>query len=178
MTARAALALLATLAAAPAAAEVVETAPTGFTSRSEAWVAKPPAELWAALLQWGRWWDPAHSYSARPGALVLEPRANGTLSESWEGGSVWHATVLNVLPPQLLRLSGGFGPLQALPVSAVLDFTLKPEGEGTRLTMSYRVGGPPQTRLPDLAAPVDAVMSAGFARLVRFAQTGTPQESR
>jgi uncharacterized protein YndB with AHSA1/START domain len=178
MTVRACLALLAALAAAPASAEVVESVPTGFTSRSEALVARPPAALWAALLQWGRWWDPAHSYSGKPGALLLEPRANGTLAESWDGGSVLHATVLNAMPPRLLRLQGGFGPLQALPVNAILDFTLKPEGQATRLTMTYRVGGPPQTRLPDLAAPVDAVMSAGFARLVRFAQTGTPEESR
>jgi uncharacterized protein YndB with AHSA1/START domain len=166
------------LLAAPVAAEVTTSGPDGFVSRSEALVAKPPADVWTALLDWTAWWDPAHSYSGKPGLLKLEPRAGGTLSETWEGGSTWHATVVNLLPPRLLRLHGGFGPLQSLPVNAVLDFQLKPEGAGTRLSMTYRVGGPPMAKLDTLATPVDAVMSAGFKRLVRLAETGRPEETR
>ena len=37
--------------------------------------------------------------------------------------------------------AGGFGPLQALPVNAVLDFTLKPEANGTRLTIMFTMHG-------------------------------------
>lgn len=166
------------LLASPAAAEVTQSGPDGFVSRNEALVARPPAELWTALLAWSSWWDPAHSYSGKPGVLVLEPRAGGTLTETWDGGSVWHATVVNAMPPRLLRLHGGFGPLQGQPASAVLDFQLKPEGAGTRLTMTYRVGGPAMAKLDALAAPVDSVMTAGFQRLVRKAETGRPEETR
>lgn len=173
---RAAILALA-LVAAPAAAEVTEKGPDGFVSRSEAVLAKPPAEVWTALTGW-RWWDPAHSYSGKPGVLALEPQAGGTLSERWDGNSVWHATVVNAMPPRLLRLHGGFGPLQALPVNAVLDFVLKPEGAGTKLTMTYRVGGPATAKLDTLAAPVDGVMSAGFARLVQLVNTGEIRETR
>lgn len=168
-----ALALL----AGPASAEVTETGPDGFVSRSKAVLVKPPAEVWAALTSW-RWWDPAHSYSGRPGALVLDAKAGGTLSESWDGNSVWHATVVNVMPPKLLRMHGGFGPLQGLPVSAVLDFAVEPYGTGTTLTMTYRVGGPSTAKLDRLAAPVDAVMSAGFARLVQLVNDGISKETR
>jgi uncharacterized protein YndB with AHSA1/START domain len=153
---------------------VESVGPDGFVSRSEALIPQAPTSVWAALINWSGWWDPAHSYSGKPGGVVLEPRAGGRLHEDSARGSVEHARVVNALPPTLLRLHGGFGPLQSLPVNAVLDFTLKAEGTGTRLTMTYRVAGAPVSKLDTLAAPVDAVMSAGFARLVNFAQAGKP----
>ncbi len=158
----------------PALAAVSSAAPDGFVSTSTAELPLPPAKVWQALTAWASWWDPAHSYSGKAGALRLDARAGGTLQERWGGGSVLHAVVVNVMPPALLRLHGGFGPLQSLPVDAVLDFSLKAEGTGTRLTMTYRVAGPTSARLDTLATPVDAVMSAGFARLVTFATAGKP----
>lgn len=163
-----AVALLVLLAA-PAASEVVARAPDAFTVHHEAVVAKPPAAVWAALVQWDHWWPLEHSYSGK--AMTLAPVAGGALSESWPGGSVLHATVVNVQPPRLLRLNGGFGPLQDMPVAAVLDFDLKPEGVGTRLSLTYRVAGPAAGPLAD---PVDGVMGTAFARLTRFAATGQP----
>lgn len=163
---------------APALATVAMRGPDGFVSSNAELIARPPADVWAALVQWNRWWDPEHSYSGKPGMLVLEARAGGTLSETFDGKSVWHADVVHVRPPELLRLHGGFGPLQSLPANAVLDIGLKPEGAGTRLTMSYRVGGPVFLRLDEMATPIDDVMSAGFQRLVRFVNTGNPEETR
>lgn len=165
------------LLAAPASAELTEAAPDHFVSRSEAVVTLPPDRVWAALIDWPAWWDKAHTYSGSAAALHLEPRSGGPLQERWAGGSTLHATVLTAMPPRLLRLSGGFGPLQSLPVTAVVDFALRPEGAGTKVTMIYRVSGAPAWKLDTLAAPVDAVMSAGFARLVRFATTGKPEGS-
>lgn len=158
--------------ATPAAAGLTASAPDGFVSRSEAVVALAPAQVWAALVQWDRWWSPEHSYSGK--APSLKPVAGGGLVESWPGGEVLHATVVNALPPKLLRLNGGFGPLQSLPVNAVLDVSLKPEGSGTRLVMTYTVAGSANAGLDKLAAPVDAVMTGGFARLTRYATTGKP----
>ena len=162
------------LAAIPARAEVREVRPDGFMLVSEAVLPTPPDRVWAALVNWSGWWDPAHSYSGQPGVLKLGPRAGGTLSESWPGGSVEHARVVNAMPPSLLRLVGGFGPLQSLAVNAVLDFRIKAENGNTRLTMTYRVAGSAADKLDTLAAPVDAVMSAGFDRLLNVANTGKP----
>jgi hypothetical protein len=162
------------LAARPAAAEVREARADGFVSVNEAVMPLLPAQVWQEVIKWSAWWDPAHSYSGKPGVLRLDARAGGTLSERWEGGSVEHARVVNAMPPALLRLQGGFGPLQALPVAAVLDIAIKPDGNGSRLTMTYRVAGAAASKLDTLAAPVDAVMSAGFARLVNFANTDKP----
>lgn len=172
ISARAAL-LAALLAATPATARLETAGADGFISTNEAVVPVLPATAWAALVAWARWWDPAHSYSRQPGAMVLTPEAGAALLERWPGVSVRHAVVLAAMPGSLLRLSGGFGPLQALPVNAILEFTLKPEGGATRLAMTYRVAGPGQ-HLDQLAAPVDAVMSAGFARLTAFASQGKP----
>jgi uncharacterized protein YndB with AHSA1/START domain len=166
--------LLALLLAAPVGARVTQSAPDSFVSSSEAVLPLPPDQVWTSLLAWSAWWDPAHSYSGAAGALDLQAEAGGAVMERWSGGSVRHAVVLSAMPPALLRLSGGFGPLQALPVVAVLDFSLKAQGNGTRLTMTYRVAGSAASRLDSLAAPVDAVMSAAFIRLVQYANTGDP----
>lgn len=175
---RRAATLAAALLAAPASAAVSTSGPDGFVSVNGTVVAMPPAQVFAAVLQWSRWWDPAHSYSGKPGSMLLDARAGGLLSENFDGKSVQHATVVHVRPPELLRLDGGFGPLQMLPVNAVLDIAVKPEGSGTRLSLTYRVGGPAYAGLDKMATPVDAVMSAAFERLVRFANTGNPEAQR
>ncbi|MFZ4690569.1 MAG: SRPBCC family protein [Polymorphobacter sp.] len=159
--------------AVPANAALTASAPDGFTSQSEATIAVAPAAAWAALVQWPNWWSPAHSYSRT--SPSLEARAGGRLVEAWPGGEVLHAVVLNAQPPKLLRMSGGFGPLLSLPVNAILDFTLSPAGTGTKVTMTYRVAGNAAAKLDSLAAPVDAVMSEGFARFTRFAVTSKPE---
>lgn len=166
--------LLAGLLAAPAAARLESQAADSFVSVNEALVPLPADKVWTAVTSWSNWWDPAHSYSGKPGAIVLDATAGGMLVERWAGGSITHASVLTVMPPGLLRLSGGFGPLQSLPVNAILDITLKPEAGGTRLKMIYRIGGPAANKLDALAAPVDTVMSAGFVRLVNYATLGKP----
>ncbi|OYQ25328.1 hypothetical protein CHU93_13820 [Sandarakinorhabdus cyanobacteriorum] len=168
-------AMAAALSAAPTAARLESSGADGFVSVNEALVPLPADRLWAAVTSWSSWWDPAHSYSGRPGAIILEPQAGGALVERWPGGSTTHATVLTVMPPGLLRLSDGFGPLQSLPVGAILDIALKPEAGGTRLKMTYRTGGSPAQKLDALAGPVDFVMSAGFSGLVNFATTGKPK---
>lgn len=160
--------------AVPAQARLAEAGPDAFVSAHEAVIPQGRESVFAALVNWGAWWDPAHSYSGKPGAITLELPAGGLLSERWPGGDVVHAQVINAMPPALLRLQGSFGPLQALPVNAVLEFSLKAQGNATRLTMTYRVAGSATFKLDTLAAPVDAVMSAGFARLVNFAATGKP----
>ncbi len=167
------LLLLATLAS-PAQSAVIKSAPDGFVSESAAVVDVRPARVWRALTNWSKCWDKAHSYSGQAGAIQLDPRGGGLLLERWDKNSVQHAVVLSAVAPSSLRLSGGFGPLQALPVNAILEFSLRGEGSGTRLTMTYRVAGPAANNLDTLAVPVDSVMSEGFSRLLNYAMTGKP----
>jgi uncharacterized protein YndB with AHSA1/START domain len=165
--------LLATMAS-PAQAAVIKSAPDGIVSESSAVIGVKPARMWRALTNWSNWWDKAHSYSGKAEAIHLDPRGGGLLLERWDKNSVQHAVVLSAVAPSSLRMSGGFGPLQALPVNAILEFSLRGEGSGTRLTMTYRVAGTTANNLDTLAVPVGNVMSEGFSRLLNYAATGKP----
>ncbi|WP_156874473.1 SRPBCC family protein [Sandarakinorhabdus limnophila] len=165
--------LLATMAS-PAQAAVIKSAPDGFVSESSAVIGVKPARMWRALTNWSNWWDKAHSYSGKAEAIHLDPRGGGLLLERWDKNSVKHAVVLSAVAPSSLRMSGGFGPLQALPVNAILEFSLRGEGSDTRLTMTYRVAGTAANNLDTLAVPEDNVMSEGFSRLLNYAATGKP----
>lgn len=165
--------LLATMAS-PAQAAVIKSAPDGIVSESSAVIGVKPARMWRALTNWSNWWDKAHSYSGKAEAIHLDPRGSGLLLERWDKNSVQHAVVLSAVAPSSLRMSGGFGPLQALPVNAILEFSLRGEGSDTRLTMTYRVAGTAANNLDTLAVPVDNVMSEGFSRLLNYAATGKP----
>ena len=165
--------LLATMAS-PAQAAVIKSAPDDFVSESSAVIGVKPARMWRALTNWSNWWDKAHSYSGKAEAIHLDPRGGGLLLERWDKNRVQHPVVLSAVAPSSLRMSGGFGPLQALPVNAILEFSLRGEGSGTRLTMTYRVAGTAANNLDTLAVPEDNVMSEGFSRLLNYAATGKP----
>lgn len=161
---RLSLALL-MLAASPAAAEVADKGPGHFTLRMSAPSPLSPDRLWARLVDWSSWWDGAHGYSGDAGNFALTLAPGGTLHEKWAGGIVVHAWLVQALPGRLLRLSGGLGPLQSLPVAAVWDIGIAPEGTGSRVQFTYRVAGDATARLDTLAPAVDQVMTAGLARL-------------
>lgn len=81
-----------------------------------------------------------------------------------------HLTVTHVAPGRSLRLTGTLGPLQTLGVAGGLQFTLTPEGEGTRLDWSYTVGGFAPGGLEAWAAPVDGVIVHQLGRLKAAAE--------
>ncbi|MDT8758682.1 SRPBCC domain-containing protein [Sphingomonas psychrotolerans] len=158
---------VALIGAAPASAEVAAASDTGFTSRHVLTLAATPAKVWAALLHPERWWGSAHTYSGSAANLSLEPRPGGCWCEKTARGGVEHMRVVYLAANDTLRMTGGLGPLQAMPVTGVLTITLKGEGGGTRLTASYAVAGP---GLANLAAPVDQVLGEQFAGLKATAE--------
>jgi uncharacterized protein YndB with AHSA1/START domain len=164
--------LLAAVLATPTGAAVVRSAPDSFVIEHRLPIAKPPAAAWDALVDWAGWWPDAHTYSGKAANLDLDLEPNGELEEEWdEDRMVLHAIVLQAIPPERLRLSGGFGPLQSIPLNAIMDFSLKPEGEGTTLLLRYHAAGPASAGLDALAPAVDAVLAEALARLA----THTPE---
>ncbi len=102
---------------------------------------------------------------SRTGAVNLSAcRAGETASiasrcwfEIWAGGEVEHGRVALVMPKQMLRVAGAFGPLQDLGVSAVMTFTLA-DGvtDGTtRLTLDYKAVGSSLSGLDQMVPLVD-----------------------
>jgi len=161
-------------AATGAEAEVVSTSETGFTIRSAVVLEEATrAEAFAALGRWGEWWSPAHTYSGDSANLSLTVEAGGCLCEVWDGGQIEHARVLLATPEYgLLRMNAPFGPLQSLPVTAILTHTIRERDEGGVEVIQTLVVGGDASAAP-MAEAVDAVMSEGLTRFERFAETGS-----
>lgn len=158
---------IALIGAAPASAEVVVSSETAFTSRHVLILAASPSKVWAALLHPERWWDSAHTWSGSAANLSLDPRPGGCWCEKTVRGGAEHMRVVYLAADDTLRMTGGLGPLQAMPVTGVLTITLNGEGGGTRLTASYAVAGP---ELASMAMPVDQVLGGQFSRLKAAAE--------
>ena len=175
----AAVAIAALLSMAGAQAELLKSSDSGFTARNVVTIAAPPEAVWAALIEPARWWNAAHSWSGKAANFSLDARAGGCFCERLpNGGSVEHQRVLFANPGTLLRLSGGLGPLQPESVSAVLSWELKADGNGTRLTQTYAVGGQVDGGLNGWAAPVDGVIREQLERLQRLLESGTPEPAK
>jgi uncharacterized protein YndB with AHSA1/START domain len=152
------------------AADVLEATPNTFAIAATRTSNKPPALVYAALTrELPRWWDPQHTWSGNARNLKLDARAGGCFCERLVNrGSAEHATVIMVQAPKLLRLRGALGPLQQMPVAAVLSFELEPQSSGSKIALSYRVAGQFTIDAKALAAGVDQVLSAQLDRLVKF----------
>ena len=156
-------------------AKVVETGTERFVTRETASVKTPPLATWLSLITPGEWWDPEHSWSGDATNMTLTPQGGGCFCEripvgdsgnsSAMEGSARHAEVLQAFPMKVLRMRGGFGPLQGEPATGVLTITLKEVPGGTRILWEYNVGGPMRYKVAEIAPAVDAVMTNQLKRL-------------
>ena len=149
----------------PAAQGDVTHADThSFTLRFEMRFDQPAAEVYATLLDIEAWWDPAHTYSGDVSNLQLEVKPGGCLCEYWDGGAVEHLRVAYVQQNSTLRLLGGLGPLQSIPVEGSMTFTVVDDDQGSRFLFTYLVGGFTENGIEDWAEPVDGVWAGHLAR--------------
>jgi uncharacterized protein YndB with AHSA1/START domain len=162
--------------ASPALGAVKTTTPQGFEVVEHYAVATTPSQLYRAIANPARWWNPLHSFSGSAANLSIDPRAGGCFCERLkDGGSVQHMTVVYAAPGKALRLRGTLGPLQNEGVEGALTFALTPGKDGTQLDVSYIVGGYLR-KGPETWAPiVDEVLDEQVQRLKRYAETGSPE---
>ena len=156
-------------------AAVADSSAAGFLVHHEGVIHAPAAEVYAAIVKVGSWWDGSHSWSGHAENLSIDPRAGGCFCERLPNGSVQHMTVVYADPGKQLRLAGGLGPLQGLAASGAMTFALKGGDDGTRVTLDYMVGGYMPGGIGALAHPVDGVLGIQFARLTRLVESGKPQ---
>ena len=164
--------------AAPAAAEVIAQDERGFVTRASSEVAATPTATWLALIAPGRWWSSSHSWSGDAANMTLMPQAGGCFCEKIPGneisgnvtldGSSRHMEVVQAVPPRVLRMRGGLGPLQSEPVDGVLTITLQPVDGGTKIVWEYVVGGYFRFEVPVIARAVDGVMDEQLGGLTKF----------
>jgi len=153
--------------ASPVAAEVTASSDAGFASHNEVLVAAEPQVAWEALVRPGSWWNGEHTYSGDSDNMRIEATPGGCFCEviPASSGEIEHMRVLYVVPGSTLRMSGGLGPLQSEAVTGVLTITLKPEGEMTRISWDYVVGGYMRTPMAQIAPIVDEVVGEQLLRL-------------
>jgi uncharacterized protein YndB with AHSA1/START domain len=160
----------------PLCADVIDASPAGFTIKTATEIVAVPAAVYLALTnQIGSWWDSEHTYSGQASNMSIDPRAGGCFCEKLAGGSVEHMRVLWIDRGKVIRMSGGLGPLQELPATGVLTWTLTEVSGRTRLEMVYAVGGYAKNGLEPLAKLVDSVLTHQLQRAKRYIETGRPQ---
>ena len=173
---RSVVAALAVAAFAGAAhAAVVDKGAYGFRLKTVEQIAAPPAKVFKAIGEWGRWWSDEHTFSGKASNLTVRLAANACLCEALPGGGgVRHGVVELVIPNQTVRLDTSLGPLQDEGVSGALTFTLRAKDGGTELTTTYNVGGA-RDFIVSAAPGVDGVLTEQLVRLKRYAETGKPK---
>ncbi len=173
------LALIAAMIASPAAAEVTASAPASFVIEQTVSVDAAPQTSWDTLRAPQKWWSPDHTYSGDSANLYMDAQATGCFCERnpKDKTSVEHARIVYVAPGRMIRLAGALGPLQAEAVSATLSFKLDAAGTGTKLTMTYVVGGHMRQGGETLAPLVDKVLAEQLQRLKAAAETPAPAPS-
>jgi hypothetical protein len=65
--------------------------------------------------------------------------------------------------------------LQEFGVSGVMTWSIEPAGGGSRITLSYNVGGFADRPLADWAPIVDEVIGSQLKRLTRYITQGNPE---
>ncbi len=84
--------------------------------------------------------------------------------------------VVLVRSNEMIRLVGGLGPLQASGVAGSMTWRLSPAERGTKLELTYSVGGFIAGGFESIAPAVERVVGEQADRLKRFVETGTPSE--
>jgi hypothetical protein len=166
--------LVAALASITLRADVIDSSPAGFTTRTSVEIGAAPRAVYGALTtQVGRWWDPEHTWSGNPRNMSIEAQAGGCFCEKLDnGGSVVHMTVVLAEPAKTLRMSGALGPLQEQAVVGTMTWTLAAAGVHTRVDMTYAAGGYMRGGLEPVARIVDQVLGTQVQRLKRFIESG------
>lgn len=176
-----ALALLA-LAARGAGAQAAPPLPaptitaTGFTIAFATPIAAPPATVFEAMTtKVGTWWNPAHTWSGASANLAIDLRPGGCFCEALPTGGVEHLRVVFVRAPSLLRLAGNLGPMQGSGLASALTLEFKAAEGGTRLEVTYDVGGHIAMGYDKIAPLAQLMLAEQFGRLKAFVETGRPE---
>ena len=158
---------------------VAQSSSNGFSLKHEVVIHAPRSEVYGSLTgHVGEWWNPRHTYSGDSKNLSIDARPGGCFCEALpSGGGVEHLRVVYLVPDEMLRLSGGLGPLQASGVAGSLSWKLTDSGAGsTAVEVTYVVGGFFEGGFEGLAPAVSTVIAEQLQRLKTFVETGEPTE--
>ncbi|MEM9301072.1 MAG: hypothetical protein AAGE01_03120 [Pseudomonadota bacterium] len=143
-------------------AEVLEADDTTMVFRFEVTVPATAADAFDAFTDdVGQWWNADHTYSLDSSHLSMD---DNCFCERWDGGVVRHLEIVQSRPGVMLRLLGGLGPLQGMPLSGVMDVQFSATNVGTVVVLTYTVHGRGFT---NFAEPVNGVIGDQIERFRR-----------
>jgi Polyketide cyclase / dehydrase and lipid transport len=168
--------------AAPAQAEVTHVSDQGFAVLHVVKINAAPDKVWATLIAPQSFWSSSHSWSGDAANMYLDPQAGGCFCEripakNVVGGSlnsVEHMRVIYSERPRVLRMSGALGPLQSEGVVGTMNVAMEADGDGTKISISYVVGGFMRMKPQDIAPAVDTVIGEQLLRLKARAEGRDP----
>jgi hypothetical protein len=172
-----ALAALSILIAGTATAKVLEVTAVGFGVGGAVTTTATPKKAYQSILHdVGKWWNAEHTYTGDSHNLSMASKVGGCFCEHIShGGEVEHARVILLIPDSQIRLSGAFGPLQSSGLVGTLSFKITPVETGSKIEMTYNVGGYMHGAFENIAGPVDEVLSDQLTRLKSYLDTGKPK---
>ena len=155
-------------------AEVLDSAPGGFTISHRTEISAGRIDVYnAAVNHVGDWWSDDHTLSGNAGNMYIAARTQGCFCERLgNAGGVVHLTVTFVNPGVILRLTGGLGPLGLMGVSGNMTWEFEDSEEGTAVTLNYAVGGYYAAGLDSIAEAVNGVLVEQMTSLKAFAEKG------
>lgn len=163
------LAMIALLGASAARAEVTDRSAQGFEVVQAFETKAAPETAWAAVLKPAAWWSGAHSWSGSAANLAMDLERECFCEALPNAGSVRHMAIVYNDNKSTLRLEGALGPLVFTGASGHLSFVVAPAGTGSKVTLTYAVGGYAKGGLAEAwAAPVDAVLGEQMGRLKAY----------
>lgn len=168
------LRLLALFAITAGPALAADVSPSGFLVRYELAIGAPGAKVYESLLNVGAWWSDKHTYSGDSRNLSIDARAGGCFCEKLANGAVEHMRVVYLKTNAALRLRGALGPLQAHGVAGAMTWRLSPVASGTKLELTYSVGGFMPGGFEKIAPAVETVLKEQADRLKRYVETVDP----
>lgn len=156
-------------------ADVLDSAANGFTVKTTLTVQATPEDVYKRLVHdVGEWWSSQHAFSEDSHNLSIDDKAGGCFCEKLtNGGSVRHLEVVYAAPGKALTLSGAIGALQSLAVAGSMQIKLSPADAGTKLEVTYAIGGYSAGGLNTWAPIVDKVLAEQFTRLKNYVEHGS-----
>lgn len=153
-------------------AGVTDSSALGFTVKHTIVIAADPSEVYRSLVaDVGSWWDSVHTFSGNAHDLSIDDRAGGCFCEKLEnGGSVRHLEVVFAAPGKTLRMRGALGPLQSMAVTGSMTWIFSKAGTGTKLDVTYSVGGYRPGSLQTMVPLVDRVLVEQIERLKKYVE--------
>jgi uncharacterized protein YndB with AHSA1/START domain len=157
-------------------AEVMSIGPSGFAVKHEVSVKASPGPVYDALtVKVGSWWNPEHTFSKDAKNLSIAAVPGGCFCEKFpDSGGVQHMTVVYAAPGKALRMTGAIGPLQGSGLAGSMTWDLSKSEAGTKLVVTYGIGGYMAGGFEKIAPLVDAVIGEQVGRFKAFVETGSP----